>query len=155
MKKITGYSLALFVAPYLIVYGLLFLACKDDSLKKAARASDDMAQTISAAIETKRALAQNGFIDPKEELQLTLTLKKVNDIAIQFNKQARAIGKLDSVNRKNLMVVFRQLSQSINELSQQGVLSIKNENSKAQLAAILGGLDISLKVIEAALEGGS
>src|SRR6185436_2325581 len=70
---------------------LALLACKDDSIRKAARASDDMAVTVGLAIDVKRQLGQTGskLINDQEELALTVGLQKVNTAVKAFHLQVK------------------------------------------------------------------
>jgi hypothetical protein len=129
------------------------IACKDDSIRKAARASDDMASTISLAIDVKRQLAMSTppLIDHDEEVRLTLGLQKVNAAVKAFNTEVKRLSKLDPASKGNLVALFASVTQSINELNGQGVLGIKNPDAKAKVQAVLAAFSTSIAVIQAVL----
>jgi hypothetical protein len=129
------------------------IACKDDSIRKAARASDDMASTISLAIDVKRQLAMSTppLIDHDEEVKLTLGLQKVNTSVRAFNTEVKRLSKLDPAAKGNLVALFASVTQSINELNAQGVLGIKNEQSKQKVQAVLAAFSESIAVIQVVL----
>jgi hypothetical protein len=129
------------------------IACKDDAIRKAARASDDMASTISLAIDVKRQLAMSTppLISHDEEVALTLGLQKVNTSVRAFNTEVKRLSKLDPAAKGNLAALFASVTQSINELNAQGVLGIKNEQAKQKVQAVLAAFSASIAVIQAVL----
>lgn len=139
----------------MIIVVLLLAACKDESIKKAAKASDDMAVTVGLAIDVKRQLALSvpPLISQDEELKLTLGLQKVNTAVTVFHHEVKRLSKLDPQAKGNLSVLLSGIVQAVNELNQQAVLGIKNPDSKAKVQAVLAGLNISFSIIRAVLEG--
>ena len=134
---------------------VLQIACKDTQIKQAARASDDMATTISLAIDAKRALATSNppLITPQEELALTLGLQKVNAAVRAFNEEVKRLSKVDPNSKGQLLALFADITKSISDLNAQGVLGIKNPDSKAKLTVILAGFNASITAIQVALGG--
>jgi len=139
----------------LLVLILSLVACKDESIRKAARASDDMAVTVSLAIDVKRGLGQTGtkLISNEEELALTLGLQKVNTAVRAFHTQVKATKALDPASKNQLLQLFSGVTASVAELNQQGVLGIKNEEAKSKVTAALAGFSASFAAIQAALGG--
>jgi hypothetical protein len=142
-----------------IVFSLITsqLACKDSQIQKAAKATDDMAVTISLAIDAKRALALTmpPLISPEEEVTVTLALQKVNAAVGAFRIQAMGISKLDPNSKAKLLPLFQGISESITDLNNQGLLGIKNPEAKNKLTLILGGLAASLAIVQSVLMGGA
>lgn len=132
---------------------LVLVACKDDAIRKAARASDDMAVTISLAIDTKRELAKAGLLKPDEEIPLTLGLQKVNTAVKAFHLQVKNTKALDPASKNQLLLLFSGITSSVADLNQQGVLGIKNEQAKAKVSAVLAGFTTAFAAIQAALGG--
>jgi len=132
---------------------LILLACKEESIRKAARASDDMAVTISLAIDAKRELAASGLLKPEEEIPLTLGLQKVNTAVKAFHLQVKNTKQLDPASKNQLLLLFSGITTSVAELNQQGVLGIKNEQAKTKVSAILAGFTTAFAAINAALGG--
>jgi len=134
---------------------LTLLACKDESIRKAARASDDMAVTVGLAIDVKRQLGQTGskLISDQEELALTLGLQKVNTAVKAFHLQVKNTKALDPASKNQLLLLFSGITTSVAELNQQGVLGIHNEQAKAKVAAVLAGFTTAFAAIQAALGG--
>jgi hypothetical protein len=134
---------------------VVLLACKDDSIRKAARASDDMATVISLAIDVKRGLGQTGtkVISNQEELALTLGLQKVNTAVKAFHLQVKNTKALDPASKNKLLQLFSGVTTAVGELNQQGVLGIHNEEARAKVAAVLAGFQTAFATIQAALGG--
>ena len=128
-------------------------ACKDDSIRKAARASDDMATIVSLAIDAKRGLAQTTppLITSQEELALTFGLQKVNAAVQAFHSQALATRDLNPATKAQLLSMLSSITQSVNELNQQDVFGIRNPDAKAKLTAVLSGFSGAFIAIQAAL----
>lgn len=134
---------------------LTLLACKDDSIRKAAKASDDMAVTIGLAIDVKRELGQTGtkLISDQEELALTLGLQKVNTAVKAFHLQVKNTKALNPASKNQLLQLLSGITTAVAELNQQGVLGIHNEQAKAKISAVLAGFTASFAAIQAALGG--
>lgn len=129
------------------------LACKDDQIRKAARASDDMATAISLTIDLKRSLAASGVLKPEEEIPLTLALQKVNTAAKAFHTQVAATSKFDPAAKNKLLTLFEGIATSVNELNQQGVLGIKDPEARTKISTVLVGVSSALASIKVALGG--
>jgi hypothetical protein len=134
---------------------VVLLACKDDSIRKAAKASDDMATVVSLAIDVKRGLGQTGTkaISDQEELALTLGLQKVNTAVKAFHLQVKNTKALDPASKNQLLQLFSGVTTAVAELNQQGVLGIHNEEARAKVAAVLAGFQTAFATIQAALGG--
>jgi len=132
---------------------LVLAACKDESIRKAARASDDMAVTISLAIDTKRQLALAGLLKPEEEIPLTLGLQKVNTAVKAFYLQVKNTSTLDPAAKNQLLLLFSGITTSVEELNQQGVLGIRNEEAKTKISAVLAAFTTAFAAIQVALGG--
>lgn len=135
----------------LTVLLLLQVACKDDAIRKAARAADDMAVTISLAIDAKRELATAGLLKPDEEIPLTLGLQKVNTAVKAFHLQVKHTKQLDPTSKTLLLQLFAGITASVVELNHEGVLGIKNPEAKTKVAAVLAGFQVSFTAIQAVL----
>jgi hypothetical protein len=127
------------------------LACKPESIRKAAKAADDMAITISVSIDTKRSLAASGMLTPEEEIPLTLGLQKVNSSVKAFHLQVKNTKELDQASKTLLLGLFSGIVDSVAELNQTGVLGIKNPEAKTKITTILAGFQISMSMIQVAL----
>lgn len=139
--------------PVLVLLLLTLVACKDDSIRKAARAADDMAVTIGLAIDTKRELAAAGLLPPEQELPLTLGIQKVNTSVKAFHLQVKNTKELDPTSKDLLLRLFAEITAGVAELNHQGVLEIKNPEAKTKVSAVLAGFQVSFVVIQAVLEG--
>lgn len=141
------------VIPIVVLLVALQLACKDDQIRRAARASDDMATIVSLAIDAKRGLAQTSppLINSQEELALTFGLQKVNTAVQTFHNQALAMRDLNPANKSQLLSTLATITQAVADLNQQDIFSIKNPDAKAKLTAVLSGFAGAFAAIQAAL----
>lgn len=141
-----------FILPIILI--LVGVACKDEQIRKAAKASDDMATIVSVAIDTKRQLGQTGskLITNDEELALTLGLQKVNASVIAFHKQVKVTQTLNPESKMALAGLFKSVVDSVAELNQKGVLGIKNQDAKAKVSTVLAGFTVTFAVVQAVLE---
>jgi len=136
---------------------LLQAACTDSQLTKAAKASDDIAVSISLAIDVKRSLAMSvpPLITPEEELTLTLALQRVNTATMLFREKAMTFKTLDANTKTALLPLFQTITASVTELNNQGILGIKNQDAKAKVALVLTSLSAALATIQSVLMGGA
>lgn len=142
------------VGIHLVILLVVFIiACKDDQLRKAAKASDDAAIAIGAMIDVKRELGKQELITPAQELVLTERLLDVNRAVYQFNSRARTYDRLDSTTQTELLRLFGDITGSMRTLNEQGVLQIQNPDTKQKLSAVLSALDTAVQTIGAALGG--
>jgi hypothetical protein len=140
---------------YLAVLALILglMACKDEAVRKAARASDDMAVTVGLAIDTKRSLAASGLLKPEEEIPLTLGLQKVNASIKAFHAQVKRTSVLDQTSKPQLALLFSNITSAVAELNEKGVLGIKDPEAKAKVTAVLAGFTTAFAVIQAVIGG--
>ena len=146
----TKHSLIAIVLVFLIS---LQLACTGDQIKKSAQAAQDMSLALGLAIDAKRSLAEAKLIDPQEEIALTLGMAKVNLAIRAFNNQVSATKTLDPTSKAQLLTLFQGIVSSVNDLNTQGVLGIKNPDSKAKITAVLAGITVALATVQAILGG--
>ena len=143
------------IIPPLIVVLVLLSACKEENIRKAARASDDMATIVSLAIDVKRGLGQTGtkLISDDEELVLTLGLQKINTAVKAFHAQVKKTSTLDPAAKGQLLILFKQITEAVTDLNNVGVLGIKNPEAKEKIAAVLAGFQVAFTTIQAVLGG--
>lgn len=148
--KITAYPATIL----LMLLAIQQVACKDDAIRKAARASDDMAVAVSLAIDTKRQLGQTGgkLISDQEELALTLGLQKVNTAVRAFHNQVKATQKLDLNSRAQLAQLSKLIIEAVKGLDQD-ILGIKNADARAKISVVLSSITAAISAIQLAIGG--
>ena len=119
----------------------------DDPVRKAAKAADAIAGSITEMIKVKRQLAQQKTITAEEELALTNALLKANTADKAFLAATKQLkGTPTAADKSNLATLFSAVSAAVNEID-AGVLGVKNPDAKAKLTTILNSIKASLAVI--------
>jgi hypothetical protein len=119
----------------------------DDPVRKAAKAADTIAGSITEMIKLKRQLAQQKTITPDEELALTNALLKANTADKAFLAATKQLkGTPTAADKSNLATLFSTVSAAVNEIDAD-VLGVKNPDSRTKLTTILNTIKASLAVI--------
>ena len=119
----------------------------DDPVRKAAKAADTIAGSITEMIKLKRQLAQQKTITPDEELALTNALLKANTADKAFLAATKQVkGAPTAADKSNLATLFSAVSAAVNEIDAD-VLGVKNPDAKTKLTTILNSIKASLAVI--------
>ena len=120
---------------------------QDDPVRKAAKAADAIAGSITEMIKVKRQLAQQKTITSEEELALTNALLKANTADKAFLAATKQLkGTPTGDQKSNLKTLFSAVSAAVNEVD-AGVLGVKNPEAKTKLTTILNTIKASLAVI--------
>lgn len=123
-----------------------------DPMRKAAKAADDLAGAINQMIKVKRSLAQQGKLSTAEESALTDLLLKVNTADKVFVTQLKAIkGAPDAATKTNLANLFAQVTSTLDELNNKGLLPLGNADAKSTLTKILAVATAAAKIIQETL----
>ena len=124
----------------------------DDAVRKAARAADTIAGSISEMIKVKRQLAEQKTITPEEELALTNALLKANTADKAFLAATKQVkGTPTQTEKSNLATLFSAISSAVNEIDTD-VLGVKNPDAKTKLTTILNSIKASLGVISSLVQ---
>ena len=118
-----------------------------DAKRKYAKAADDIAAAISAMIDAKRKLAQQGRISADEERKLTQLLTVANEADITFNNRLKATTTLDASNRADLVNLLSQVTSAINDLNSSGVLKIGNADAQKRLTQFISTINAALNIL--------
>ena len=118
-----------------------------DPIRKYAKAADDIAAAISAMIDAKRKLAQQGRITADEERKLTQLLTVANEADIAFNNRLKATTTLDASSKADLVNLLSQVTSAINDLNQSGVLKIGNADAQKRLSQFIGTINAALNIL--------
>ena len=120
---------------------------QDDPVRKAAKAADTIAGSITEMIKVKRQLAQQKTITADEELALTNALLKANTADKAFLAATKQLKGAPTADQKsNLATLFSAVSAAVNEVDAD-VLGVKNPDAKTKLTTILNSIKASLAVI--------
>jgi len=125
-----------------------------DALRQVAEGADRMLNIITAAIKTKRLLAQEGKINRETETAITQGLFTVNEAIIQLGKRAKEYKEFNPAASDDLLRLLDDLGKSLKELNDAGALHIKNEATRQQITAYLTTLGQITTALRAVLQGG-
>lgn len=152
LKKVT-------LVPVLIIALTLatlpMTGCDDSDLKKAARATDDLARGINILLDLDAALIQQNIISRDDALTITNGILNVNRLAKVFNDKARTYKSLDADAKSALLKITDDILAALGTLNAQGVLKIKNSNSQAQFQAGYAVLTAAVATLRTLLQKGS
>ena len=118
-----------------------------DPKRKYAKAADDIAAAISAMIDAKRKLAQQGRITADEERKLTQLLTVANEADIAFNSRLKATTTIDAGNKADLVRLLSQVTSAINDLNSSGVLPVGNADAKQRLTQFISTINAALAIL--------
>ena len=119
----------------------------DAAKRRYAKAADDIAGTISAMIDAKRKLAQQGRITADEERKLTQLLTVANEADITFNNRLKATTTLDASSKADLVNLLSQVTSAINDLNSSGVLKIGNADAQKRLTQFISTINAALNIL--------
>jgi hypothetical protein len=123
-----------------------------DPLRTLAKASDDLAGGIKLTISTKRQLAQEKFITPEEEAELTNLLLEVNRTGAEYNKVLVSANADTPETRNKLLDAANNVAVSIDRLHSQGILHIKNEGGRQRASLLIASLRAAIATIRLTLQ---
>ncbi|HKQ08314.1 MAG TPA: hypothetical protein VJ464_24530 [Blastocatellia bacterium] len=143
----------------LALFAMSFKGCPSDSAadndprRKAAKAGDDIAGSVSAMIKLKRELAKQGQITKEEDLTLTNALLKLNSADKVFVTTLKSLkGTPDAASKTNLANLFGAVTSAISDLNTNGVLGVKNPDARTKLTNILNAINASAQIIAGFLQ---
>lgn len=140
----------------LILLVCLFIqACDNADIRKAAKASDDMARGISVALDLDAALIQQGLLSNDEAIAVTSALLDLNRLAREFNDTARGFKALDGAAKASLLQILTSITASLDKLNTQGVLRIKNAEAQQKFKTALAVITAAVNILAATLAKGN
>ena len=119
----------------------------DAAKRRYAKAADDIAGTISAMIDAKRNLAQQGHISADEERNLTRLLTAANDADTAFTNRLKSTTTIDAGSRADLVNLLSQVTSAINDLNNSGVLRLGNADAKQRLSRFITTINAALAIL--------
>lgn len=131
----------------ILLITLAISACSDDQQRKAAQASDTLAQSIAAAISVKRELVKEGHLKKDEELKITEGLLLVNDAATEFNNQVKSVKTWDANSKAVLAATLSRVTNSLKELTDTGVLKLSDPGAQQKLTAAIATIQQSITLL--------
>jgi hypothetical protein len=122
-----------------------------DTVRKLAKASDDLSGGIKLAIKTKRDLAQQKVITPEEELALTKFLLDVDRAGEAFNTALVNTQNDSPQARQQLLALLDSVAGAVKSLNDDGVLHIKNGGARQRVALLISGVEAAIASIRVIL----
>jgi len=135
----------------LVLAAGILAGCDSSDYRKAVRANAGISESLSTLQQLNEDAFNAQLIGPEESIALA---QGVNDAAranIEFRAQLVALKKLDYQNKAQLAGLLDGVVASVDRLNNEGVLRIKNPESRARFAAIVAGIRTSLAVLQALL----
>lgn len=151
----TGYRVGAKLACILLAAAcaLSLNGCDDGDYRKAVRANAAISESLAEAQElNERAYnAKPQLIDAEESSAIAQGIQDATRANIEFRAQLNALKKLDPANKAQLAALLDGVVASVDRLEANGVLRIKNPDSRARFAVVVGGIRTSLAVLQALL----
>ena len=118
-----------------------------DAKRKYAKAADDIAGSISAMIDAKRSLAQQGHISADEERRLTQLLTVANDADTALVNRLKSTTTIDASNKSELLNLLSQVTSAISDLNNSGVLRLGNADAQKRLTKFISTINAALAIL--------
>jgi hypothetical protein len=148
MKRLRSPILA-----FVIVAALAAAACSDADRKKLAQADDDFARGLQTALALDDSMIKGSLISKDDALTLTTALLDLSRLSQEFHNNAKTYGLSGGSTKADLLKLASGMSASLATLNAQGVLRIKNPDSKTQFLGAMAVLNTALGVLTAVLGG--
>ncbi len=122
-----------------------------DPIRKAAKASDDIAAALNTMTKVKRELGTSGKLSRDREAALTTLLQKANTADRAFLNEIKKL-KADPnpATKANLCSLFNTASSALTELNTNGILTIEDADAKSKLTTVFSTITAALPIITAA-----
>lgn len=118
-----------------------------DAKRKYAKAADDIAGGISAMIDAKRNLAQQGHITADEERKLTQLLTVANDADTALVNRLRSTTTIDASNKADLLNLLSQVTTAVSDLNNSGVLKLGNADAQKRLSKFITSINAAIAIL--------
>jgi len=115
--------------------------------RKFAKAADDIAGAISAIIDAKRNLAQQGRISADEERKLTQLLTVANDADTALVNKLKSTTTIDAGSCNELLNLLSQVTSAVNNLNNSVVLPLVNADAKQKLSKFITAINSALAIL--------
>lgn len=144
MRKRKGMLLALMLL-------LVVSACTDQDLVTVSKALNDTAQGVSV-LQTSVINANKTALLSDDATRTFLELSiKINQAGLTAVDLTREINKLAPADRSRLLVILNPIIDVVREARTQGLLGIKNEQTKANIDAALFTIATALNIAQLTL----
>jgi hypothetical protein len=130
---------------------MLTVACSESDYHKAANASAKIASGLAAIEQINENSYHAGLLSKEESVAIagyTIEATRANDV---FVGRIKSLGSIDTSNRALVVGWFGDVAASIQLLNEQGVLHVKNPDTKAKLAIAVTAVQASVQIIQALL----
>lgn len=118
----------------------------DDVLRDAKSVGAVVAVALDEGIALEQTLATNGTLDPVVEPKIREYLRRAKIAAVDFNTRVARYDHLDTDSKKLIAGFLEEALGFIQTINNEGVLQIKNEQSKLIAAGIISGARLALTV---------
>lgn len=141
---------AVFAVLLILSISLPSVGCNSNQLQTAAKASDDIAVSITLAISVKTNLEKQGLLSSAEVLRIDKALLALNKADQTFVAKARTYTSFDASSKKDLAKLFVDITTGIAAL-QSSVASLTNQQAATAFASIVAALTVASGTLQAIL----
>ena len=118
-----------------------------DAKRKYAKAADDIAGALNSMVDVLKNLQQQGRISDDEARKLVQLLNAANEADTALFNRLKATTVVDASNKSELLSLLSQVSATVNDLSNSGVLPIGNSDAKQKLSKFLNTINAALAIL--------
>jgi hypothetical protein len=134
---------------------LAMTACADKDLEKVAKGLLALADGISITQTTVIEANNQGLIDEDTTRNILQVCVKITQAGQDASAVTRALSKLDDVSRTQVLEILKPVIMSVQDALDNGLLGIKNEQTKQKVRATLLTVQTTLNAIQLTLVGGA
>jgi len=125
-----------------VVMLLSMAACNASTAQKLSQASDVFSKALLTFQQGEQLAVQAGKISAAEDVKIQSALVKVGTAGLALNAGIRA-----NESAPNVSAQLNAVIDAVNTLIQDGVLGIKDANTKQELSLALTGAEAAIAVI--------
>ena len=115
--------------------------------RRYVKAADDIAGAISSMIDLEKNLSLQKRISDDEARKLVQLLNAANEADTALFNRLKATTVVDASNKSELLSLLSQVSTTVNDLSNSGVLPIGNSDAKQKLSKFLNTINAALAIL--------
>lgn len=124
----------------------------DELLKDAKAFGKALTKSLDEGIRYEAALAQDGVIDPDKEPQIRQWLQDGKTATDDFNARIAKYEHFDAASRADVAKFLDDAIGFIDNLEQNGILRIKNPNSRIIARSIISGARLLAELYKSKFE---
>jgi hypothetical protein len=134
----------------LIPVVLLCVACpKSSAVHQAAQTANGIATSLANAEQLNESAYRQGLISAEDSRAVSLAVQQAVQVNDQLIAQVRSLKALDTQSAASVLAGIDKLTDSVTALEQQGILHIKNANTRQAFASYIALIRAAIQTARA------